>query len=387
LPVKAVITGDNHLNLYNQRLGSRLSERRRRLGQAWRETVDYALDHEADLYINTGDLFDQISPRNPPRASVVEAFRELKDAGVESFIIAGNHEAPGSIRDGASPHTVIREAGLATVFENRKDFEHCVLDIRGTRVSIAGMSYDKNLPAGEDPLADKTVPAGGDVNIALLHYSVERIAPPIWEEPVIKVESLQRNSHIHLYAMGHIHAHIDTRVGDSRILYPGATEHYNFGECGKKTGFCYAELSPEEIQVEFIQTEAQPMSQVKLHTSTMDPDDPTETILQEINAASNHDGLLQLVLEGETPFEHYAMIDFPLVFDRGSRQNFYFEYVDHIRPVVQGVEFTPTEGLNPRRELEAVAKKFREGAAEREQDLWSKAAEYALSYYEKHRGE
>jgi len=387
LPVKAVITGDNHLNLYNQRLGSRLSERRRRLGQAWRETVDYALDHEADLYINTGDLFDQISPRNPPRASVVEAFRELKDAGVESFIIAGNHEAPGSIRDGASPHTVIREAGLATVFENRKDFEHRILDVRGTRVSIAGMSYDRNLPAGEDPLADKTVPAGGDVNIAMLHYSVERIAPPIWEEPVIKVESLQRNSHIHLYAMGHIHAYIDTRVGDSRILYPGATEHYNFGECGKQTGFCYAELSPGEIQVEFIQTEAQPMSQVKLHTSTMDPDDPTETILQEIDAASNHDGLLQLVLEGETPFEHYAMIDFPLVFDRGSRQNFYFEYVDHIRPVVQGVEFTPTEGLNPRRELEAVAKKFREGAAEREQDLWSKAAEYALSYYEKHRGE
>ena len=385
--MKAVITGDNHLNLYNQRFGSRLSERRRRLGQAWRETVDYALDHEADLYINTGDLFDQISPRNPPRASVVEAFRELKDAGVESFIIAGNHEAPGSIRDGASPHTVIREAGLATVFENRKDFEHRIVDVRGTRVSIAGMSYDRNLPAGEDPLADKTVPAGGDVNIAMLHYSVERIAPPIWEEPVIKVESLQRNSHIHLYAMGHIHAYIDTRVGDSRILYPGATEHYNFGECGKQTGFCYAELSPGEIQVEFIQTEAQPMSQVKLHTSTMDPDDPTETILQEINAASNHDGLLQLVLEGETPFEHYAMIDFPLVFDRGSRQNFYFEYVDHIRPVVQGVEFTPTEGLNPRRELEAVAKKFREGAAERERDLWSKAAEYALSYYEKHRGE
>jgi len=81
------------------------------------------------------------------------------------------------------------------------------------------------------------------------------------------------------------------------------------------------------------------------------------------------------------------MIDFPSIFDRGSRQNFYFEYVDHIRPVVQGVEFTPTEGLNPRRELEAVARRFREGAAEREQGLWSKASEYALSYYEKHRGE
>ncbi len=385
--MKAVITGDNHLNLYNQRLGSRLGERRRRLGRAWRETVNYAIKHGADLYINTGDLFDQITPRNPPRASVVEAFRELKEAGVESFIIAGNHEAPGSVRDGASPHAVIREAGLATVFENRIDFEQRLLDIHGTRVSVAGMSYDKNLPAGDDPLADRHVPGGGDVNIAMLHYSVERIAPPIWEEPVIKVESLQRNSHIHLYAMGHIHAHIDTRVGDSRILYPGATEHYNFGECGRQTGFCVAELSPGEMRVEFIQTEAQPMSQLKLHTSTMSPDDPTEAILRGIDAASNHDGLLQLVLEGETPFEHYAMIDFPAVFDRGSRQNFYFEYVDHIRPVVQGVEFTPTEGLNPRRELEAVAKRFREGAAERERELWSRAADYALSYYERHRGE
>ena len=386
MPVRAIITGDNHLNLYNQRLGSRLGERRRRIGLAWRETVDYAIKHEVDLYINTGDLFDQIGPRNPPRASVVEAFRELKDAGIESFIVAGNHEAPGSARDGASPHAIIREAGLATVFENRKDFEHRVVDLRGTKVSIAGMSYDKSLPAGEDPLAEKTVPAGGEVNIAILHYSIERIAPPLWEEPVIKVESLQRNNHIQLYAMGHIHAYVNTKVGESRILYPGATEHYNFGECGKQTGFCDVELMPEEIRVEFIHTEPQPMTHVKVHTSVMNSN-PTETIVQRINATSNHDGLLQLVLEGETPFEHYTMIDFPGVFDKGNKQNFYFEYVDHIKPLVEGVEFTPTEGLNPRRELEAVAKRFREGASERERDLWSKAAEYALSYYEKHRGE
>jgi len=147
------------------------------------------------------------------------------------------------------------------------------------------------------------------------------------------------------------------------------------------------EMSPETIQVEYIQTEAQPMSQVKLHTSTMDPDEPTEAILRMIDAASNRDGLLQLVLEGETPFEYYTMIDFPAVFDRGCGQNFYFEYVDQIRPVVHGVEFTPTEGLNPRRELESVSKSFREGATERERDLWTKAAEYALSHYEKHRGE
>ena len=385
MPVEAVITGDNHLNLYSQKLGSKLGERRDRIGEAWYRTIDYAVKNKVDLYINTGDLFDQLSPRNPPRARVVEAFKRLNDAGIEAFILAGNHEAPSSIRDGASPHTVLKEAGLATVFECYKNFEQEIASFKGVEVSVAGMSYDRGLGAGKDPLEGLEVPAGCDLNIALLHYSLERVAPPIWEEPMIKLASLEKNNQVDFYAMGHIHRHIETSVGDSKIVYPGATEHYNFGEAGNETGFVVARLEPGNIITEYIPVEAQPMRQVKLHASMLDPKDPTTTVLQELDKASHPEGLLQVVLEGDTPFEHYTKLGFMRLFDEGTRRNFHFEYIDLIRPIVKGLEFKSGGGLNPRRELEEVAKKAMEDASEEEQRVWRQAAEYALSYYERAR--
>ena len=187
--------------------------------------------------------------------------------------------------------------------------------------------------------------------------------------------------------MGHIHGNVQTKVGDSVVLYPGATEHYNFGECGKKTGFCFVELGVDTVDVEFVSTEAQPMAQVKLHTSGMDPKNPTAAAIDAVQGNSHPDGLLQLVLEGETPFESYTQIDFPLIFDRGSRGNFYFEYVDAIRPIVKGMEFKPSEGLNPRRELEAMARKAMGDSEGRDREIWEQASEYALGYYQRSRDE
>jgi DNA repair exonuclease SbcCD nuclease subunit len=218
--LKVVLTGDNHLNYYNQKMGSRLRDRRSWIGRAWRQTVDYAIENKVDLYLHLGDLFDQISPRNPPRARVVEAFRELNEAGIQSFILAGNHEAPSSMRDGTSPHSVVEEAGFATVFENALSFEQKVIDINGKSVSIAGMSYNRRHTPGQDPLKGIVIPAGADFNIAMLHYSIERIAPPLWEEPQISVRSLEKNSQIDLFAVGHIHTHGSMKDSHSR-LYEG----------------------------------------------------------------------------------------------------------------------------------------------------------------------
>jgi len=143
--VKIVVTGDNHLNYYSQKYGSKLEHRRAQMGRAWRETVDFAIDQSADLYLNVGDMFDQVAPRNPPRCRVVEAFVDLLKAGVKSFIIAGTHDSPATMTDGSSPHGVLKEAGLATVFEDTTRFGHEVIDIDGSKISIAGISTDKRL--------------------------------------------------------------------------------------------------------------------------------------------------------------------------------------------------------------------------------------------------
>lgn len=382
--VRIVLTGDNHLNLYNQKLGSKLTERRARIGRAWFETVQYAIDHQADLYINTGDLFDQLSPRNPPRASVIDGFRRLREAGVSSYIAAGNHEVPSNERDGVSPHALLREAGLAHVFENRIDFEQVIEDVGNREVSVAGMSYNRNLAPKEDPLEDKTIPAGRDLNIAILHYSIEDIAPPIWEEPMIRKASIERNPQIQLYAMGHIHEHITTKIKDSHIVYPGGTEHYDFGEWQKTTGFVVIDYE-EKAEIKYIPVESQPMRQLKLHTSHTLHDRITESIQSEVTKASDKDGLLQLVLEGDLPFKKYTEIDFTEINKSGIAQNFYFEYIDRIKPTGEGLQFSNSEGLNPRKRLEEVALEAVNQSSGDDQKIWQQAMNYAIEYYLKER--
>ncbi len=378
--VRIIITGDNHLNLYNRKLGSKLAMRRSRIGRAWNETIEYAIENKADLYINTGDLFDQLSPRNPPRASVIKGFRRLKEAGISAYMVAGNHEVPSSAREGVSPHALLREAELAHVFENRLEFEQCTETIDGVTVSIAGMSYNKNLAPKQDPLEDKVIPAGGDLNIAILHYSIEDIAPPIWEEPRILKSSIERNQQIHLYAMGHIHEHITTKINDSRIIYPGGTEHYNFGEWEKSTGFIDAQYDGA-LDIEYVGVKSQPMKQLKLHTSHLEHESITESIIAEVSKASTQDGLLQTILEGEIPFKKYAEIDFSDINQQGSEGNFYFEYIDKIRVTGEGLEFNSSEGLNPRKRLEETALTAVEKSTGEEKKHWQQAMNYAIEYY------
>jgi DNA repair exonuclease SbcCD nuclease subunit len=311
---------------------------------------------------------------------VVEGFKELSDAGVEAFILAGNHEAPSSEMDGASPHAVLAEAGLAKVFDSYSEFKQYNLTVDGVDLSIAGMSYNRNLNPREDPLEDRMIPAGAELNIAVLHYSIEGIAPPIWEEPSIKRSSIEANSDIQLYAMGHIHQHYETKVNDSHILYPGGTERYNFGECDKKTGFIVVDYD-SELDIRYIPTEPQPMNQVKLHTSHMDHGDINGSIIRVIEETSHEDDLFQLVLEGSIPFQLYTEIDFTAIYTLGRSLNFFFEYVDTIQPTGKGFDFTPSEGLIPRKRLEETAMEAISKSSGEEQKIWQQAMDYALTYY------
>ena len=63
--VRVVVTADNHLSAYSPKLSpAKLAERRRRLGMAFKQTVDTAIERRVHLFIQAGDLFDSVDPRN-----------------------------------------------------------------------------------------------------------------------------------------------------------------------------------------------------------------------------------------------------------------------------------------------------------------------------------
>ena len=382
--MKIVLTADNHLNYYSQKFGAKLAERRGYFGRAWWETIEFAVKNKVDLYLCAGDLFDQVMPRNPPRAKVVEGFRKLKENGIRAFVIGGHHDTPATLSEGATPHNILAKAGLATVFEDVDRFSSEVLEIDGREVCISGMSTDRRLHPGMDPLEGLRIPAEGDFNIALLHYSIVKIVPCGEAEPCIRLSSIEENRDIDIFAMGHYHQRISKKVGSSLVLYPGSTEHNDFGEYKNKTGFWYLEVEGDEVRKEHISTSCQPMNRVYIHTSSLPRDQIMPKLIEEVKKASNPEGLLQLVLKGDLEFEHYSKIDFLKLAMVGNESNFYFEYEDRITPILEGFEHSSSGILEPREELVRLGEAFIEKSqGERDKEIWRRALELALSYYDK----
>jgi DNA repair exonuclease SbcCD nuclease subunit len=382
--MRIVLTADNHLNYYSQKFGAKLAERRKHFGKAWWETIEFAVKNKVDLYLCAGDLFDQVMPRNPPRAQVVKGFRKLKENGIRAYVIGGHHDTPASLAEGATPHNVLARAGLATVFEDVDRFSYEVVEIGGREVCIAGMSTDRRLHPGMDPLEGLRIPAEGEFNIALLHYSVERIVPCGEAEPCIRLNSISENKDIDLFAMGHYHQSISKKVGRSLVLYPGSTEHNDFGEYKNRTGFWFLEVEEDGIRKEHVPITSQPMERVIVRTSSLPRERIMQRLIEKVERASNPEGLLQLVLEGDLEFEHYSKIDFLKLARVGNAGNFYFEYDDRITPILEGFEVSSGGILEPREELARLGEAFIEKSkGEREKELWKRGLELALSRYDK----
>ena len=95
MPVRAVVTADNHLNRYHAKMpASRLEERRRWLRRAFRKAVDKAIEIKAEFFLQCGDLFDTVDPRNAERSFVASCLADLRAAGVVALAVGGNHDSP-----------------------------------------------------------------------------------------------------------------------------------------------------------------------------------------------------------------------------------------------------------------------------------------------------
>src|SRR5450756_706029 len=114
IAIRIVVTADNHLGRYYDRmLPQRLEERRAWLRRGFAAAVDHALREKAHLFLQAGDLFDAPEPRNVERQFVAQALAELRAAGVRCLGISGNHDTP-RVRGGggsASPQATYAPLG------------------------------------------------------------------------------------------------------------------------------------------------------------------------------------------------------------------------------------------------------------------------------------
>ncbi len=290
-----------------------ISERAMDLHRNFARAAQWAIDHDSKLLIVLGDLFD--------RAHIAPAFRELvrRDvieplgkAGVEVWLLAGNHDQPRADKRSTSledyrgyPHVrVIREPTAV------------VKEIAGRKVGLLLLPYlhpeqvierakgkVDELPTLEEAyeaarrLWKQWIEnragemAGADFRVLLGHFYVDgaRVASTTYLEHIPGEFAFTRDmvpDSVDLAVFGHIHLH---QTLGGKIVYTGAPERIDWGERGDPKGFIA--LSPAEKSWEFVELPARAMDKVEV--TVEDGEDPTPKILAAL-PEDVHDAMVRL---------------------------------------------------------------------------------------------
>lgn len=329
--IGVVIAGDNHLSPSLPRLSpARRAARREWLRRGFQSAVEYAIQRDAALFINTGDLFDTPAPNNQDRAFVAAQLARLRQAGIVTVGIGGNHDTPRQSVEhgGESPQQVYAALDGFHFFARRDALRPLLLTLRGLRVAVAGLSDDPAARPGSDPLASATLDdpggalKGAAAGLLILHAAIEGLARPTEGERVVSRSSLDAlDAAFQVVIAGHVHRYARQRIGAREVIIPGATERMEFGGGAGAPGFVWLELGPGGARkVEHIRTEPQRRAEVTLSARDLWPEggdtsgnpgapgEPLEVIRAALGPHASPETMARLRLTGEMTRERYHQL-------------------------------------------------------------------------------
>lgn len=424
--VRVVLTADNHLSAYTPRLSpTKLAERRKRLGAAFRQVVDYAIERDAHFFLHAGDLFDSIDPRNQERDFVARQLVRLQSKGIQVFAVSGNHDTPRQRTEqgGIAPQSIYHQLGGLHYFAESHVLQPQLVEVNGLRLAVAGLSSNPGVAPGSDPLdgVDIADPDGllgsADLGLLMVHAAIEGHAFPGEAEMLIRRSSLDldRFAGFQVVVAGHVHTYARFSVGEKAVVVCGATEHIEFGHAQDSTGFAYLELTRGGLRsAKHIPIAPQPRHVVTIATSELWPRHrpssevqsngatdvasegtgesaspvlaPDEYITRKLEPSCAEDAMVRVVLEGPLTQEHYHALDLRKVWAYGQQHAFSFE-VDESRLMLTAEhaqdDVVRGERIGLREMLEYIVREFMERAETPEaRALLAKTRQRVLDQYD-----
>jgi predicted phosphodiesterase len=275
------VTADNHLSAYTSKLSpQRLNERRERLCKAFTRVVDEAIARRVHLFIQAGDLFDSMEPRNLEREFVAIQLARLRGSGIRVFAVSGNHDTPRQRTEhgGYSPQGVYARLGGLHYFAESHRILPVSVTAGGLRLAVAGLSSNPGAAPGADPLDgvevgdSEGILTQADLGILVVHAAVEGHGFPGEDESIVRRASLEQLSGFHLVLAGHVHAYQQFSVGDKSVVVCGPTERMEFGKAEDSPGFAYLELARAGLRhAEHVAIPPQPRHVVTVRTTELWP--------------------------------------------------------------------------------------------------------------------
>ena len=192
--VKVLAVGDIHLGRTPSRLPSDLSARELGPAEAWRRTVEVALEAEVAAVLLAGDVVDREEDFFEAYRELESGVRRLADGGIAVIGVAGNHDVEVLPR-------LARHIPRFRLLGSGGRWESCRIAAGGEAITLWGWSFPRARFAAS-PLADQRFELASGINLGLLHC--DRDAGPDSPYAPVGRRELQRAG-LDGWLLGHIH--------------------------------------------------------------------------------------------------------------------------------------------------------------------------------------
>ncbi|CAB4927159.1 unannotated protein [freshwater metagenome] len=185
--------------------------------EAWDALVRLAIDEGVAFVVLAGDLYDGAERGLRAQLRVRDGLRRLSDAGIETFVVHGNHDPledgwQAIAADGWPAGVTVCPAGDVTTREVVRDGERLA--------TLHGVSYER---ASETANLARRYPAatGGGLHVGVLHATVGS-QPDHSPYAPCSLDDLRRPGYAY-WALGHIHRH-DVLATEPHVVYSGSLQ-------------------------------------------------------------------------------------------------------------------------------------------------------------------
>jgi exonuclease SbcD len=229
MPYRFVHAADIHLDSPLRSLALRDPELAELIGNATRRAfigiIDLCLAEQVDALLLAGDLYDGDQTSMKTARFLAEQLRRLHVAGIQTFVIRGNHDALSRITKELTLQDSVR------LFGGRADAIAVDRPAVGFAVSVHGISFAR-AHAPESLLPRFRPPTEGAVNIALMHTSLAG-APGHDPYAPCALGDLDAAG-FDYWALGHIHKR-SVAQGRSAVVMAGMPQGRDINESGAKS--------------------------------------------------------------------------------------------------------------------------------------------------------
>lgn len=224
--VRVLHTSDTHLGHQQYPRGdpqTGLNQREQDIYDTWNAVIDAAVADPPDLFLHSGDLFDGVRPSNRALAIALEGFLRLSQAGIETVLIAGNHEHPKTRQTGSAFRLFEHLPHVHAVYKGRAETFH----LAGATVHAVPQCADADTFRAQVQGLER----GDGPNILMLHGAVHTIEA--FHHAEFNEQSIDPawfDDRFDYVALGHYHS---TTEVSKRAWYCGAPDRVSIREAGE----------------------------------------------------------------------------------------------------------------------------------------------------------